>query len=390
MKSNNSLSYLYKNIIDILDNLVSKNNWRIKSVFVLTITSLILSTGAYFYLPTAMKDENWNSFNEKKEHPFTPLNYDPGSHAAKKTFRLTVPLIAKVLHLGNYSVFLLQFIASILLLFFTISLVEKITSDSISGLIASIGLVFIYAGHAGFTDINTWFDEFAYLFLLLAMFYEKPLLIFLFIQLACWTDERAIISSLLIFLWWKLKEEGILNFKDFFKVKFNSLSVLIALVFYVIERLSLSAITNLHTPLSNVGLKPLLDDVDFMGMAIWTSLEGFWILVIVSLILLWKEKKVALFTTAISLLTILALGSFSVFDKTRSGSYMFPIIFISIYILKNYFSLKDVRIILLIVASICFLFPSYYIISDVRPYILWYKPIFIRFLDLVRIRIYGS
>ncbi len=380
-----SLSKMQDDIIHLCNKIISKKNWRIKSVLVLSCISIVLSTGAYFYLPTAMKDENWNSFNEKKDHPFTQTNYEPGSHAAKKTFRLTVPIIAKVFQLGNYAVFLLQFIVTILFLFFAIRFVEKITGDSITGLLTTIGLGFIYAGHAGFTDINTWFDEFAYLFLLLAMFSNQPYLILIFIQLACWTDERAIISSGLVFIWWKIKEEGIFSFKSFFSFKLNSSVVVFSLLLYASGRFLLASLAQLSTPLSNVGLKPLLSDTDFMGMALWTSLEGFWIPVLLTFFILWKYKNFNLLVSIFSLLLILALGSFSVFDKTRSGAYMFPVIFISILVLKNYFSTADIRKILFVTVPVCFLFPSYYIISDVKPYILWYKPIFVRVIDLAAI-----
>jgi len=75
-----------------------------------------------------------------------------------------------------------------------------------------------------------------------------------------------------------------------------------------------------------------------------------------------------------------------VFDVTRSSSYIFPIIFISIALLKNYLSKESMRKLLLISAVVCFLFPAYYIITDVYPYTLWYKPIFVRVIDLLRMK----
>ena len=142
--------------------------------------------------------------------------------------------------------------------------------------------------------------------------------------------------------------------------------------------------------MSNVGFITILNDVDFIGMAIWTSLEGYWLLILPTLLILWKNKEFTPFLLLSSLIFILTLGALSVFDKTRSGSYLFPSIFISIYILNNIFSKNDLQKILFICATVCFLFPAYYIISDVSPYTLWYKPIFVRVLDLARIHFYGN
>lgn len=386
-----SLSKILVSIFEFLERFTSKKYWRLKFVLILTFLSLLFSTGAFFYLPQAMKDDNWNSFSVKKEHPLTASNFTPVSHAAKKTFRLTVPLIAKFFHLNNYLVFLLQILVSICFLYFTVVLVQQMTGDNISALLAAAGMVFIYTGHAGFTDINTWFDEFAFLFLIMAMLYRNPLIIFFCLQLACWTDERALLSCGLVFIWWKLNEakSSSFSFTSLFKLQWQSSVVVLSLFFYVALRLFLSSAYGLRTPLDGAGINTIMKNTDFMGMALWSAFEGFWILNITAMILIWHKRLYFLGFCLMVVSAIITLVAFSVFDLTRSIAYIFPVIFISVLLLKDELALKSMRKLLMLSAVVCFLFPAYYIITDVSPYILWYKPLFVRVIDFVRIYLAG-
>lgn len=381
-----SLSGIYEYSIRRIEQFTSTPHWRIKFVVSLTILSLVLATPQFSgYKKTFSEIKGWQAFNQQKEHPFTPLNFSGGSNAAKRTFRLTVPVLAKIFRLNDYAVIVIEWLLNILFLFFSILLFEKITKDKTLALLGTIGLTFIYNGHAGFTDNNAWFDVFAYLFLLLAMFYSNAFLIFILIFFAAWTDERAIFGSLLVFFWWKLNETKVseFSFPSFFKFEIKSSMVILALVVYSIGRFLLMKYGNLSIPFKEVGLDVLFNSTGAIGLGLWSALEGFWLLIIVCLIFLFTQKKYSVAFSLIGLMTLIMLVAFSVHDITKSAGYIFPVIFISVSILTEKFSQIDLRKILLLCAAVCFLFPSYYYASHDHIAV-WYKPFFVKAFEIFK------
>ncbi|MEI7801648.1 MAG: hypothetical protein WCI97_03270 [Bacteroidota bacterium] len=384
-----SLSTIYENIIARIEKFTSSRNWKIKSVLALTFLSLCLATPQIGgYEKTFSEIKGWQAFNQQKEHPFTPLDFNGASNAAKRTFRLTVPLLAFVFHLNDYAVLVIEWLVNILLLYCSLLLFEKISNDKALTLIGAIGFAFIYNGHAGFNDNNAWFDVVAYLFLLLAMLYSNVFLIFTFTFLAAWTDERAVVASLLIFLWWKFNEIKTtdFSFSSFFRFEKKSSAVLLSLICYSAIRISLGKYFGLHTPDKGIGFEVFMNATDVMGLGLWTALEGFWLLLVIFFVVLLKQKRYTVTLSMAAMTTVIMLIAFSVEDITKSAGYMFPIIFIAVAVLADKFSRIDLRKILLACALVCFLFPSYYLAhADHRA--LWYEPVFVKALDFFKEKI---
>ncbi|MEY2828494.1 MAG: hypothetical protein RIQ33_352 [Bacteroidota bacterium] len=363
------------------------NNWKIKATLLLVIASFIFSTGPFFYLPTAFKNENWNSFNFKKENLFKQPPYRDVSHAAKKTFRITVPLIAKVFHFNNWATVAFIWLLNILFLFFLLEFLVQLLNDKTIAFLGTFGFTFIYAGHAGFTDIASWFDEAAYFFLLMALFSKQKWVIYCSIILACFTDERAFASSVLVAVFHYFSSENKSLLQHLKQISKCSISI-IALCTAIFIRILLQQIFNLHTSSAGASISNILNDSDFWGMGIWTFLEGYWLLVGTLFLFLMYSKQYLKSVALISIIGLFIMGAFMVFDETRSGSYMFPILFIAIAILQNELTTVEWRMLFLIIAIICFIFPAYYIISDTSPYTLWYKPIFVRVLDFINLKLH--
>lgn len=380
-----TLSEIYENIIGQIEKFTASRYWKIKSVLLLTFLSLCFASPQFGgYEKTFTEIKGWQAYNQQKEHPFTPLDFNGASNAAKRTFRLTVPVLAKIFNLSDYGVIAVEWILNVLFIGFSLLLFEKILNDKTLALLGTIGLTFIYNGHSGFTDNNAWFDVFAYLFLLLAMFYSNSILIFIFIFFAAWTDERAIFGSLLVFLWWKFNETKAteFSFRTFFKVEIKSSMVILALLFYTIGRFLLMKFSNLSIPFKEVGLDVLFNATGAMGLGLWSALEGFWLLIIVCLIFLITQNKFSVAFSLIGMLAVIMLAAFSVHDITKSAGYIFPIIFITVSILAEKFSQIDLGKILLMCAVVCFLFPSYYYASHDHIAV-WYKPVFVKMFDVL-------
>ncbi|TSA50098.1 MAG: hypothetical protein D4R43_02895 [Sphingobacteriales bacterium] len=379
-----SLSSIYENIIGRIEKFTSSNYWKLKSLLALTFLSLCFASPQFSgYEKTFNEIKGWQAFHQQREHPFTPLNFNEASNAAKRTFRLTVPILAFAFHLNDYAIIALEWLVNILLIYFSLLLFEKITKDKTLALFGTIAFTFIYIGHSGFTDNNAWFDVVAYLFLLLAMLYSNIFLIFTFTFLAGWTDERAVVASLLIFLWWKFNEikTNDFSFSSFFTFEKKSNAVLLALLCYSVIRFLVSIFFDLHTPDKGIGLEVILNSFRAIPLGLFASLEGFWLLLVVCFIFLFKQKKYSITLSLLAMMFATLLIAFSVEDITRSAGYLFPVIFISNSILNEKISQNELRKFLFACALVCFLFPSYYYASHDH-ILVWYKPFFIKAFEI--------
>jgi hypothetical protein len=357
-------------------------NWKFKTTFLLVGLSFIFSTGALFYLPTAFKAENWESYRFKKENLFKQPPFNPVSHASKKTFRLTMPIISKVFHFNNWATVAFLWIINFLFLYQFLRYFYKLLGNKTIAFLATFGITFVYIGHAGFTDINTWFDGIAYFFILISIVSNSPIIILSSVLLAAFTDERAFLSAVVVLFYHLMQDWGNAESKNVSSFR-NSISVLFGIILSLVIRLYLEYKFDIHLQTGGSTLEKFLADTPFWGMAIWTFLEGYWLLVVLLFLSFIHEKKYLNVFVLMITLAVFTLTSFLVFDKTRSGAYIFPLIFLAVKYLKVKMSIEEWKFLFLAIAIVCFLFPAYYIISDTRPYTLWYKPIFIRLIDLM-------
>jgi hypothetical protein len=359
-------------------------NWKFRTAFLLVGLSFIFSTGELFYLPTAFQGENWESYRFKKENLFKQPPFNPVSHAAKKTFRITVPFIAKIFKFNNWTTIAFMWVINFLFLYHFLKYFYTFFNDKVIAFLATFGITFIYIGHAGFTDINTWFDGIAYFFILIALISNKPIIILSTVLLAAFTDERAFLSAVVVLFFHLIDEWE--NRKSIALSSFpRTASIFLGIAVALVLRFVIEYSFNIHLENGGMTVAKFLADTPFWGMALWTFLEGYWLLIVLLCLCLIYEKNYLYLAVLIIIITVFTFASFSVFDKTRSGSYIFPIIFLAVKYLKMKIIIEEWRFLFLVIAIICFLFPAYYIISDTPPYTLWYKPIFIRVIDWVKI-----
>ena len=122
MKPIQTLSDSYSLFIRLIEKFIALRYWKIKLVLLLTVISIVLSTPQYVRLHDTMKKNiSWQAYDQKKKDLFSQPDFNPRTNAAKKTFRLTVPAIAKIFHLNNYAILALQFFIGLLFLYFSIS-----------------------------------------------------------------------------------------------------------------------------------------------------------------------------------------------------------------------------------------------------------------------------
>ncbi|MET7257363.1 hypothetical protein [Dyadobacter fermentans] len=232
------------------------------------------------------------------------------------------------------------------------------------------GSTTIYLAKAFFWDYDFWFDAFAYFFLTLGMFLKNRVGVFLSLTLACWTDERAVIALASVYLFHLLSESDfeLNSFLQFQGKKEwlqkTSSTVLLAGIFYLIIRILLSTLFNLHTPTGagsgvELGLVPYQFKHRLSG--VFLAFEGFWILYLFAVGLLIKKGNTLLSLLMLFLMAGHILVAYAVFDISRSLTYAFPLLIISAFIIGKQ-EVRNTKYLYLAAATICVLLPTQYVI----------------------------
>lgn len=249
-------------------------------------------------------------------------------------FRITVPLIASALHLNLQGTLVLQFLTGIIIFYVVARLIEMETSDRLMAFYVTLLVGVVYPGTAAFLENRFYFDSFAYLFLLCAMWFRSPVLIALTSLLAFFTDERALIASGFVFLWWVLKaEEGNTELKQWFNLR--SVSVVIAMGFYVMIRWLLMSHYQIQTWSESHSEFLLFDQINNSISGMWSGLEAGWILVGLSMVALAIRRRWFILISFLGVVVVQVVAALSVVDITRSMGYLLPAMLLAILILRQ-------------------------------------------------------
>lgn len=311
----------------------------------------------------------WNTVIFKSNNLTSSLSHiDPYSWQAKKVFRLTIPLLIKLFNLPPYIIVLLQIFVGYLIFLFSYKLAFRISKDSIQATFFTAGIAFLYFGKASFFEFKaTWFDGFSYFFIIMAMWSRGVLGIIIFSTLAAWNDERGFMALSLVFLFHYFDNIGLekISFRNFLNFKKNTIAVFAAIFFYIVGRLIMSNLYNMHTPNDGANLGVLLDRTYyFIPIGLLTFFEGFYFLLAVFILFMVKSKDYLRLSFVAVPLLLITIVSFCVTDITRSGAFAFPIVFISIYYLKDKLAETQMRAILLICCMVSILIPPIFICAD--------------------------
>lgn len=365
--------------------------WLAKSVIILTIITLFFSFPNYREaFSKNVKMEVHDSLTQTRvptimgmvamqiKDPMMVVRGYNGAQPEKRQFRLTMPVIGHFLHLNVLGLIILQQLVGILFFGLLILLISNITGDRVIGILMTTGLAFTYLGKASFVDLWPWFDGVAYCLLAAAMYSRKPVLISLFILLAAFTDERALVASALVFFWWKLQnqKESKMSLSTIVMPDLQSFAVVIAWIVYFSIRIFLTKRYGFltHSGYMTGAGAAFKITYKYFTFGVLSGIEWFWIYILAGIVLLLKQKNYMTTFLLISMLGVILLIAFDVFDVTKSTTYVFPAIFICLYLfIKNGETIKNLRYFAIIVMILCFLLPSFNISGPIK-YML--KPVF--------------
>ncbi len=328
-------------------------------------------------------------FRAKTQHLLTPITtlmpeVADRSNGGKINFRLLMPTIARCLSMDLRQSMLFQNALGLLFVWIMILLTNKHFKafDPLLVYILAFGCLNIFFAKACFIDIYGWFDGMAFLLLLLAMFFENSLLIALCCFLACFTDERAFISTVFVGVWHGFIKNNLtqhFSIKTFFLSAKPIFWVLASLFAAVCVRWFLRYKFGLTTPISNpndLGFLWILRQANLIPLGLYSAFESFWLLLVLAIGAMWLRRQWFLLCLFGLPTLAIGVGSFAVADITRSLGYGFPFVFISVYYLCSIEKNSDlIRKLLVVLCLLNALTATTYVLGE---NIYWHYPLLLK------------
>lgn len=338
-----------------IHSVTNRNNWLWVSALLFTAIALFFSFPSYSDLNPA----EWQPLFDKANNLFANSSYGEGSHAAKLTFRLVLPMIVHYTHLNITGVLVLLGIVGLLNFYLIVRLSNNILHGKREAFIIGLCTALIYLGKCSFTELRgTMFDGLAMCFLLCALNSRNNLLMMLFIFLAAWTDERALVASALVWVYYLIKNDhkriGLRLFTP------QALWIYAAWAAYAAGRYFLGYYYGMQPDNKGVGLSVLLDQINNIPIGIWSALEGLWIIVLYGMILLYRNKHYFELLKYAGMCALILLIGVSVVDITRSVLYIFPAVFAALLAIHKYADKTTLNRLLWIALLLCLAYPAYY------------------------------
>ena len=386
-------------MIPNLSNFISRFNQYIQHLTSSNLGTFILSLFIYLifssiYFPESVFKKLNKSFsqneifiqdfvNHKIDHPLEATkNKDEGDHFMKRELRISPYLVGKIFHLNALKLFYLQSLSLIAFIWFFFSTIKKLVQNDASIAFWSVlAMLFTYVGHS-FNYDTLFYDSFAYLGLMLSIyFYDKKVSV-LFLVFSFFVDERSVIPSLVMPIYFILNKYEfskiatsisevfrllILNNKSFY---FVSVSISV----YVIIRTILYVQFDLKTPVgsnSGVSIGFALRHGMNMIYAIYYAQKIFLIFPILAICTLTVKKHYCLAISLFLIFTACLVVSTSVDDVTRSMSFSFILIFITFKLAAEFNEVSPLRYILYLMFIIHLITPTYTLLLNLVPMVPW-------------------
>jgi hypothetical protein len=348
-------------------------------VLLVLVFSLLRAFPNYSFLREAGNQGTWRNAAIKGQDPTVDMTrrFPPASHEAKLNFRLTVPLLARVLHLGRDGLLALFSISGVLILYFTLDLSYQLTqspwqngiaplaqqparinrevrsSDFLGSRIAAaavcMAVACIWPGVLAFHQLLGGFYDAVALCLLLAAMRATAPLAAVALFLAAWTDERALLAAGLILVYAALRREFA-----------RGIAIAAAGSAYAATRLYFGNVYSLHTAWDGIGLGILLKDFNMAPLGIWTGLGGCWLIVAGGMWVLLARRRFFLVLAYGLALCAVIVAALVVEDVTRSMAYTLPAVFVGLAALVESEPPLVIERVAAASALICVLVPTYF------------------------------
>nr|WP_295926053.1 hypothetical protein [uncultured Dyadobacter sp.] len=387
------LENFYGSFLLWIEAQLSGKNWLWKLTFFAVALSLFLAFPPYSLLADHLKNNGvsldaWVFIKNQAEDLLHPRDMDYDVRRENMIFRWTLPLLSFLTGHNVLLILIIQAVLGVLFLYKIGAYIFSISGDKVTTALFVTGIANIFVSVWAFADVHGYGDEFAFFFLLLALFSKNPLVIFLSLQIAFFTDERAVVAGGYLLLWWmgtKAYERNDFSLPALLRTLFTneSLVVWIAWAIYFGIREYVQVTYFPHHSYSTIGTPVLFANAhrNGLGSSLWSALEGTWlILIAAALVLSMTRKYWLMLALTVGFVVLVATGVY-VHDIDRALSYGFPFILLAAFILFQTASLSSIRLIFFFTMIICVSHPQVFYMGYNK--ILWLEPLPLKVLMLV-------
>ena len=389
-----SLSTLYHAFFFWTERQLASPNWLWKLTFGAVAVSLFLAFPAYSLLYGHLNGANvidaW-AFIEIQSHDLLhPTKVDVYIRRENMIFRWLLPALSWLTGHNVVLILVIQAVLGVLFIYFSAKLYFSFSQDKIQTTLFTLAISNVLVGSFCFVDVIGYGDGFACFFLLVCLLTRQPVVFSLSLLASFLVDERAVLASGFVVLWWITKEYLALKDKPegFGKLLAAALKspawlVVLCWVVYLAGRTYVRLRYFPDHNYSTFGTPVLLADAHRFGLgsSLWTAFEGMWLLIGAAFLLLWQGGRRYLLAALVVGMLVLIASVIFVHDIDRALSYAFPIFFIAGLVLAKTVPVREQRLMLFFVALVCVVHPLLYTMGYDK--IIWVEPFPMRVAMLI-------
>ena len=285
------------------------------------------------------------------------------THASKRIMRRTVPFLCHALGISAKQTSWVNVYFALIFYLSAITIMRR-HLDRRWALGVVIAIASTFGGKQVTTDMACYYDTVAMGFLFAAMATKRPWLIAACIFLSGWTDERGLAASSFVALYWAwpMMQSGTVRERLLATAKNPAIvAIVVSWVVFFISRYAAGVFLDWHQKTGAVGTDVAWKALPVLALTVWTSIEGFWLIVAVVVPWLWTTGHRLMATgLAVGLACSLVI-SFMVLDQSRSAGYVMIAVPVLIAIFVQAEAGDYRRIWLRAVLIVCLLSPTIFI-----------------------------
>lgn len=347
--------------------------------------------------PNGLEGNQSFVYGQKMVSPLMQINAGPNNHDSMLTFRITNPLVARLLHLNVWHMTVLEIVLGLPFILLLMRLFDRCFNDRAPAFYSAAAMAFSYPVLALTCDIDVFWDGWNLWWMLLAMVVPWPPAIVLFTVMAAFGDERAALAMPIVFAWhwhwhqyakWRGPHDrvepesppslSISYWRRLLAPGSRHMAVAWGLLLALGIRLYLMLGVGLYLPVdgsNSVGLISVGQNLPWLALGWFFTFEALWVYWALALAwLAWRRQWAHLFWLLVP--AGISIGASAlIFDITRSAGYAWPVTVLAAAWLGQSVSRAGLRRLCLWAALLCFLIPACNVFGGHIEAVRWYRPL---------------
>ena len=199
MKQRVSLSEQYAGLTGFIERKLDDRFWLWKLTLFCAILSWCLAIPPYTVIDIS---DAWKFIAVQAQDILHPTNLEVYIRRENMVMRWVLPLMYILTGHSIVLILIIQALLGCVFLYLFLREVFRQTNDRVLTAFFGLALSNMFVFSWFFVDVTGYGDGYAYFFLMLALLTRNPFLLFGFLQIAFFTDERALVGTGYIILWW--------------------------------------------------------------------------------------------------------------------------------------------------------------------------------------------